>query len=129
MFSSFSVHYPSITEYKFGRPATDAYHLYETPVTCRRFVSPNKKIIKLVFFSSLILRRPFFPFLAFPSHYQSFGEWAEGRAHGRTDAQTEGTRFYILGFMNKKITEWMDLLMHKWILKWILSQMKEWMYE
>ena len=32
MFSTFSVHYPSITEYKFGRPATDAYHLYETPV-------------------------------------------------------------------------------------------------
>ena len=31
-FSTFSVHYPSITEYKFGRPATDAYHLYETPV-------------------------------------------------------------------------------------------------
>jgi len=32
IFSNFSVHYPSITEYKFGRPATDAYHLYETPV-------------------------------------------------------------------------------------------------
>ena len=32
MFSTFSVHYPSITEYKFGRPATDAYHLYEAPV-------------------------------------------------------------------------------------------------
>ena len=28
----FSIHYQSITEYKFGRPATDAYHLYETPV-------------------------------------------------------------------------------------------------
>ena len=24
---------PSITEYKFGRPATDAYHLYETPIS------------------------------------------------------------------------------------------------
>ena len=35
LFSTFSVHYPSITEYKFGRPATDAYHLYETPVTRR----------------------------------------------------------------------------------------------
>ena len=34
MFSTFSVHYPSITEYKFVRIATDAYHLYETPVTC-----------------------------------------------------------------------------------------------
>ena len=32
-FSTFSVHDPSITEYKFGRPVTDAYHLYETPVT------------------------------------------------------------------------------------------------
>ena len=32
-FSNFSVHNPSITESKFGRPATDAYHLYETPVT------------------------------------------------------------------------------------------------
>ena len=33
MFSTFSVHYPSITEYKFCRPATDGYHLYETPVS------------------------------------------------------------------------------------------------
>jgi len=33
LFSTFSVHYPSITEYKFGRPATYAYHLYETPVS------------------------------------------------------------------------------------------------
>ena len=32
LFFTFSVRYPSITEYKFGRPATDAYHLYETPV-------------------------------------------------------------------------------------------------
>ena len=32
MFSTFSVHYPSITEYRFGRPATDGNHLYETRV-------------------------------------------------------------------------------------------------
>ena len=32
----YSVHYPSITEYKFGRPATDTYHLYETPVISTR---------------------------------------------------------------------------------------------
>ena len=29
---SFSVHYPSITEYTFGRPATDGKLLYETHV-------------------------------------------------------------------------------------------------
>ena len=33
----FQLHYPSITEYKFSRPATDAYHLYETPVTSMSF--------------------------------------------------------------------------------------------
>ena len=32
LFSTFSVRYPSITEYKFGRPATDGNLLYETPV-------------------------------------------------------------------------------------------------
>ena len=32
MFSTYSVHYPSITEYRFGRPATAGNPLYETPV-------------------------------------------------------------------------------------------------
>ena len=30
MFSTFSVHYQSITQYRFGRPATDGKLLYET---------------------------------------------------------------------------------------------------
>ena len=33
LLSTFSVHYPSIPEYRFGRPATDGNHLYETRVT------------------------------------------------------------------------------------------------
>ena len=33
LFSTFSVHSPSITEYRFGRPANDVNHLYETRVS------------------------------------------------------------------------------------------------
>ena len=36
MFTTFSVHYKSITKYKFGRPATDGYLFYETCVTSLR---------------------------------------------------------------------------------------------
>ena len=56
LFSTFSVHYPSITEYRFGRSATDGNHLYYTPVS--RFlnfiwVKPRKWWVDQFFVSSL----------------------------------------------------------------------------
>ena len=70
MFSTFSVHYPSITEYKFGRPATDAHHLYETPVMSkvkmpkRYSHSPShfRGYFKLIFLSSNSSTYHFFSF-------------------------------------------------------------------
>ena len=59
MFSTFSVHYPSITEYRFGRPTTDGNHLYETPVIS---LFLHFSTFQFLYFSNRILHFSIFVF-------------------------------------------------------------------
>jgi len=46
----FSVHYPSINEYRFGRPATDENHLCETRVMSSKYL----KLYHWIFFKYFV---------------------------------------------------------------------------
>ena len=62
IFSTLSAHYPSITEYRFGRPASDGNHLYETRVTKSNLIPLSGQEINLYreLFSFPIKDNPFF---------------------------------------------------------------------